>query len=109
MSTVHQPIAIAALENGRYVITGIEDRCLKTLQQRAGLRGTAMIELYPSAQATLIAQAELELLGKVEQIAAYYEGPKGFFDWIDQQKAMRNGLQSGSPEGLNQPQQGGDQ
>lgn len=59
--------------------------------------------------ANLIAQAELELLGKVEQMAAYYEGPKGFFDWIDQQKAMRNGPQSGSPEGLNQPQQGGDQ
>lgn len=42
-----QPIAIAAMEDDSYVITGIEDRCLKALQQRIGLRGTAMIELYP--------------------------------------------------------------
>lgn len=131
MSTVHQPIAIAALENDSYVITGIEDRCLKALRKIAGLRGTAMIELYPSphesmtadafliltdeisqlkrAQANLIAQAELELLGKAEQMAAYYEGPKGYFDWIDLQKSLRNGSQPGSPEGLNQAQQGGDQ
>lgn len=57
-----QPIAVAAMENGRYIITGIEDRCLRALRQRTGPRGTALIELYP-----------------------------------------------GSPEGLNQPQQGGDQ
>lgn len=42
-------------------------------------------------------------------MAAYYEGPNGFFDWIDLQKAMRADQQSGSPEGLNQAQQGGDQ
>ncbi|WP_341795281.1 hypothetical protein [Ectopseudomonas toyotomiensis] len=65
--------------------------------------------LSGSTAANLIAQAELELLAKVEQMAAYYEGPKGFFDWIDLQKAMRAGQQSGSLQGLNQPQQGGDQ
>lgn len=54
-------------------------------------------------------QAELNLLNKVEQMAAYHEGPKGFFDWIDLQKSLRNGSQPGSPEGLNQPQKGGDQ
>ena len=42
-----QPIAVAAMENDSYVITGIEDRCLKALQQRTGARGTAMIGLYP--------------------------------------------------------------
>lgn len=65
--------------------------------------------LSGSTAANLIAQAELELLGKVEQMAAYYEGPKGFFDWIDLQKAMRADQQSGSPEGLTQPQKGGEQ
>lgn len=54
-------------------------------------------------------QAELNLLNKVEHMAAYHEGPKGFFDWIDLQKSLRNGSQPGSPEGLNQPQKGGDQ
>lgn len=42
-----EPIAVAAMENDHYVITGIEDRCLKALQQRTGPRGTALIELYP--------------------------------------------------------------
>lgn len=57
----------------------------------------------------IIAQAELALLQRVEQMAAYYEGPKGYFDWIDQQKAMRMPTGTGSPEGRNLPQQEADQ
>jgi hypothetical protein len=48
-----EPIAVAAMENDHYVITGIEDRCLKALQQSKGPRGTALIELYPGAPAGL--------------------------------------------------------
>lgn len=57
----------------------------------AQLWAYAIDVLSGSTAANLIAQAELELLGKVEQMAAYYEGPNGFFDWIDQQRSLRNG------------------
>ncbi|WP_366516209.1 hypothetical protein [uncultured Pseudomonas sp.] len=45
--------------------------------------------LSAGTAANLIAHAELELLGKVEQMAAYYEAPKGYFEWIDLQKSLR--------------------
>lgn len=35
--------------------------------------------------------AQLELLRKVEQLAAYYEAPKGFFEWIDLQVTLHGG------------------
>lgn len=66
--------------------------------ERAGLSG-------PSA----IAQAELALLQRVEQMAAYCEAPKFYFDWIDQQKAMRPPTGTGSPAGQNLPKQEADQ
>lgn len=39
----------------------------------------------------------LELLRAVEQMAAYYEAPKGFFDWLDQQVTLHGGTPS-NPE-----------
>ena len=35
--------------------------------------------------------ALLALLRRVEQMAAYYEAPKGFFDWLDQQVTLHGG------------------
>lgn len=70
---------------------------------------TQITDLLSSAKSLSAVLAELALLQRVEQMAAYYEGPKGYFDWIDQQKAMRMPTGSGSPEGQNLPQQEADQ
>lgn len=35
--------------------------------------------------------ALLNMLRQVEQMAAYYEAPKGFFDWLDQQVTLHGG------------------
>lgn len=35
--------------------------------------------------------SQLEVLRKVEQMAAYYEAPKGFFDWLDLQVSLHGG------------------
>jgi len=35
---------------------------------------------------------QLLTLRKVEQMAAYYEAPKGFFDWLDQQVTLHGGV-----------------
>lgn len=35
--------------------------------------------------------SQLEVLRKVEQMAAYYEAPKGFFDWLDLQITQHGG------------------
>ena len=45
------PLAIASIENGVVVLTGIEDRLLKALTSRANWKlGTASIELYAQRQ-----------------------------------------------------------
>jgi hypothetical protein len=35
--------------------------------------------------------SQLEVLRKVEQMAAYYEAPKAFFEWIDLQVTLHGG------------------
>ena len=35
--------------------------------------------------------SQLEVLRKVEQMAAYYEAPQGFFDWLDLQVTLHGG------------------
>ena len=61
-------------------------------------------EPYPLMAATWnnrVALGRLEVLRKVEQMAAYYEAPKGFFDWIDHQLAKLGAAPAtGSPVGL---------
>lgn len=38
-----------------------------------------------------VEHSQLEVLRKVEQMAAYYEAPKGFFDWMDLQMTLHGG------------------
>jgi len=38
-----------------------------------------------------IEHSHVEVLRKVEQMAAYYEAPKGFFDWLDLQVTLHGG------------------
>lgn len=44
-----------------------------------------------------IEHSQVEVLRKVEQMAAYYEAPKGFFDWLDLQVTLHGGTPS-APE-----------
>lgn len=47
------------------------------------------------------AHAQLEVLRQVEQMAAYYEAPKGFFDWLDLQVTQYGGtIAPPQPAGL---------
>ncbi len=46
---------------------------------------------------TLENSSQLEVLRKVEQMAAYYEAPKGFFGWLDLQITQHGGTPS-APE-----------
>lgn len=48
-----------------------------------------------------VSHSQLETLRQVEQIAAYYEAPKGFFDWLDIQLKKHGGTpNTGSPAGI---------
>lgn len=46
---------------------------------------------WPTAPQPASTCNPLELLRKVEQMAAYYEAPKGFFDWLDLQVTLHGG------------------
>ncbi len=52
---------------------------------------------WPTASQATTTCNPLELLRAVEQMAAYYEAPKGLFDWLDLQVKLHGGTPS-SPE-----------
>lgn len=80
------PAHFVQTECGGYVVECAEKHCVASgfIQYACG------DEPHPLMAATWnnrVALGQLEVLRKVEQMAAYYEAPKGFFDWVDHQLA----------------------
>ncbi|MDG9925467.1 MULTISPECIES: hypothetical protein [unclassified Pseudomonas] len=83
------------LECGGQIIECAEKQCVSSGVVRYACGDDPrplLAEAWNSRRPT--AHAQLDVLRQVEQMAAYYEAPKGFFHWLDLQITQRGGTVS---------------
>lgn len=97
------PAAYAEIEPSGWVIACTAPRaCVTSAEIRYALGDDVKSQLAAAWNTRRpIAHSSLEVLRKVEHMAAYYEAPKGFFAWLDQQITQLGGIVSApQPAGL---------
>ncbi|MDF9779250.1 hypothetical protein OKW11_006296 [Pseudomonas baetica] len=53
------------------------------------LKAAALLLMESAPTVVASTPSDLIELSKVEQMAAYYEAPKGFFDWLDAMRGIK--------------------